>query len=76
VKRSSARASTVGRIMARGPCTFRQTDLKRAIKGAHAAGMEIARVEISKDGKIVMVPGKPEEPADASAEVNEWDSVA
>jgi hypothetical protein len=62
--------------MARGPCTFRQTDIKRAIKGATAAGMEIARVEISKDGVIVMVPSKPEEPVDERPETNEWDSVA
>lgn len=61
--------------MPRGVCLFRQTDLKRALKGARAAGMEIARVEINKDGVIVMVPGKPEEPTDASAEENEWDGV-
>ena len=47
--------------MARGPCTFRQTDLKSAIKGARAAGMEIDRVEI-RDGVIVMVASKPGEP--------------
>ena len=62
--------------MPRRVCLFRQTDLKRALKGARAAGMEIARVEINKEGVIVMVPSKPEEPADASEEVNEWDSVA
>jgi hypothetical protein len=62
--------------MARGPCNFRQTDLKRAIKGARAAGMEVARVEINKDGVIVVVPSKPQEPADERSETNEWDSVA
>jgi len=60
--------------MARGPCNFRQTDVKRAIKGARAAGMEVARVEINKDGVIVVVPScKPEGPADERSEANEWD---
>ena len=31
-KRSSATASTIGDTMARGPCTFRQTDLTVALK--------------------------------------------
>ena len=61
--------------MPRRVCLFRQTDLTRALKGVRAAGMEIGRIEISKEGVIVMVPGTPEEPTDASAEVNEWDSV-
>jgi len=60
--------------MARGPLTFRQQDLVRALKGAKAAGIEIARVEIDKAGKIVMVTGKrsldlPE------ASQNPWDEV-
>jgi hypothetical protein len=58
----------------RGVCLFRQTDLKRALKGARAAGMEIARVEINKDGVIVIVPGKPSGVA-ISEETNEWNEV-
>ena len=46
--------------MARGSCTFRQQDVTRLLKAAVAAGMEIARVEIDKDGKIIVVTGKPE----------------
>jgi hypothetical protein len=61
--------------MPRGPCTFRQTDLKRAVKGARAGGIEIVRVEITKDGKIIIVPGKSKEAVDDRSE-NEWDSVA
>ncbi len=41
--------------MARGPCTFRKCDLTRAVEAARKAGVEIARVEVGKDGKIVIV---------------------
>jgi hypothetical protein len=44
--------------MARGRLTFRQQDLVRALKGARAAGLEISKVEIDKDGKIVVIIGK------------------
>lgn len=44
--------------MSRRPCIFKQTDLTRALKGALAAGMEIARFEIESDGRIVVVPGR------------------
>ena len=59
----------------RRPLIFKKTDLTRALKGVLAAGLEIGRVEISKEGVIVMAPGKPEEPTDVSAEENEWDGV-
>ena len=51
--------------MARGPLTFRQRDLVRALKGTKAAGLEVTKVEIDKDGKIVVIIGKPDEPHDA-----------
>ncbi len=47
--------------MSHHPSRFRQTDLKRAVKAVRAAGVEIARVEIGKDGLIVVVPGKAKE---------------
>jgi hypothetical protein len=36
--------------------SFRQRDLTRAIKAVEAAGLSIARAEVDKDGKIVIVP--------------------
>jgi hypothetical protein len=50
--------------MARGLLTFRQRDLVRALKGTKAAGLEVSKVEIDKDGRIVVIIGKPEEPGD------------
>lgn len=59
--------------MARRPCTFRQQDVTRAIRAAAAAGVEIASVEIDKDGKIVVVvAGKLVKDAN---EGNEWDRL-
>jgi hypothetical protein len=42
---------------------FRQSDVTRAVRGARAAGIEIARVEIDPEGpqsKITIIAGKPE----------------
>ena len=42
-------------------CTFRQRDVKEAIKAARNAGLENFRVEIDKSGKITVVPTAPGE---------------
>jgi len=45
----------------RRPSKFRKTDVTRATKAVRAAGLEIARVEVAKDGSIIVVPGRPPE---------------
>ena len=41
--------------MSRRPCTFRETDVKRAVRAVRAAGIEIAGVEIEPGtGKITI----------------------
>jgi hypothetical protein len=45
--------------MARAPSTFRQQDVTRAVKAVIAAGVDIARVEIGRDGKIVVIAQQP-----------------
>lgn len=35
---------------------FKQDDVKRAVKGAVDGGVEIGRVEVEPDGKIVIIP--------------------
>jgi hypothetical protein len=49
--------------------------LTAAIKAVVAAGCEVARIEIGKDGKIVVVPSKTESPANFSDDTNEWDAA-
>lgn len=60
--------------MARGPSTFRQRDLTAAVKAVVAAGIEVARVEVGKDGKITIITGKAERPetTPAAAQEPEW----
>jgi hypothetical protein len=45
--------------MARAPSTFRQQDVTRAVKAVTAAGVHIARVEIDRAGRIVVVAQQP-----------------
>jgi hypothetical protein len=52
--------------MAHGPLTFRQRDLARALKGVKAAGLEVSKVEIDKEGKIVVIIGKADAPCHAT----------
>jgi hypothetical protein len=44
----------------RRPCLFKERDVTRAAKAVLAAGLPIARLEIAKDGAIVVVPGRPD----------------
>jgi hypothetical protein len=60
--------------MARDPCTFRQQDVTRALRATVAARIEVQRIEIDKDGKIIVVAGKvPESRRDEEIERSEWD---
>ena len=52
-------------------CTFRQRDVKEAIKAARAAGLDNFRIDIDKQGTISVVPMGPGEPAQKGD--NEWD---
>jgi hypothetical protein len=42
-------------MLRRGPSTFKQSDLVRALRAARIAGVEVDRVEIDKSGRIVVV---------------------
>ena len=59
--------------MARVSSTFRQQDVTRAVKAVTAAGVDIARVEITKDGKIVIVTAaEAAVPSDLDRELEEF----
>ena len=58
--------------MARAPSTFRQTDVTRAVKAVVAAGVNIARVEIDKSGKIVIVTGGAKAELSELAPLDAW----
>lgn len=60
--------------MPRARCTFRQRDLRLAVETAKAAGLEIGRVEIDRDGKIVVVTGKPQANDDLDTELSEFEA--
>jgi hypothetical protein len=59
--------------MSRGPSTFKQQDLTRALRGALAAGVDVEKVVISA-GKIVVVVGRSGD-RKSSDSGNEWDDV-
>jgi len=65
----------------RPPSAFRQRDVTRAIRGAVAAGVDIARVEVTNAGTIVIVPAAAAATTAGaaqngeSAETNEWDRL-
>jgi hypothetical protein len=61
--------------MSRCQQTFKQSDLTKALKAMVKAGI-VGRVEIDKDGKIVIVPARPEDAANGEKPgKNEWDGV-
>ncbi len=64
--------------MGRAPSNFRQQDVTRAVKAVVAAGVDIARVEIDRAGKIVIVTGRSLEatsPQDAlDRELQDWEA--
>jgi hypothetical protein len=61
--------------MARAPSIFKQQDITKAIKGATKAGVNIARIEIAKDGRIVIITGAEAAVQVEAGERNEWDQV-
>jgi hypothetical protein len=62
--------------MPRAPRTFKQRDVTAAIKAVVAAGIEVRRVEVERDGRIVVIAGKPElSTAERKDAPNSWEGV-
>ena len=64
--------------MSRRPCTFKQQDVTRVLRAAAAAGIEVQRIEVGKDGKIIVVTGKAagaETNTEIAERTNPWDNI-
>jgi hypothetical protein len=57
--------------MTRRPAHFLQSDVRRAVQGATDAGLNVARVEIDPDGRIVIVSGEGV-PKDTTTPFDAW----
>lgn len=57
--------------MARRANAFRQSDIARALKGARAGGLDVARVEIDPTGKIVVVTSRASAETESSS-LEKW----
>jgi hypothetical protein len=54
----------------RRPSLFRQRDISRAIKATKSAGEQVVRIEVDRDGKIVIITAREvTQPANA---LDEW----
>jgi hypothetical protein len=53
------------------PSAFRKADLTKAIRATVAAGVQVGRVEVAQDGKIVLVIGnmQTDEPKEPQREI-------
>ena len=60
------------------PTTFKQRDVAAAVKAAVQAGQQVDRVEIRRDGSIVVIltNGKEQQPNDKLATSDEWRDLA
>ena len=56
--------------MGHGPATFKQADLTRALRAAEKAGRDVARAEVARDGRIILVFRNGDEEI---VERDEWD---
>jgi formyltetrahydrofolate synthetase len=59
--------------MSRGPCSFKQSDITKAVKAVVAAGVQVERVEVDKAGKIIIVTAIQPMELGENASRNEWD---
>jgi hypothetical protein len=57
----------------RGPSGFRKSDLRKAVEAAmKATGAPVQRIEIDREGRIIIITGNP---GTAPGSANEWDTA-
>ena len=58
--------------MPRGPTTYKKRDLDVALRSAREGGLTVVRVEVDRDGRIIITTGSK---STISNSTNEWDVV-
>jgi hypothetical protein len=62
--------------MSHGPQTFKKRDVTRAVQAVKAAGEKVQRVEVDKDGRIIVIVGEADQTTVVTTgDVNEWDRI-
>lgn len=61
--------------MPKGRAAFKQRDVTRAARAAMAAGLEVQRVEIDRDGKVTLVTSKDAATVPADDPRRDWDGA-
>jgi hypothetical protein len=56
----------------RRPSLFKERDVTRATKAVLAAGLDVARVEINRDGVIIVIPKISEAPSAEDSDLDIW----
>ena len=61
--------------MSRGPARFTQRDATRLMRAALAAGLTVLKIEVDRDGKLVVVTGEQGKTGEPAAESSSWDTL-
>jgi hypothetical protein len=60
--------------MARGPCTFRQVDVERALRAAKAVGVPVDIRIDRRTGDLVIMTKRADDGGTDATSQNEWDA--
>ena len=61
--------------MARRPSNYRVRDLCMALKTMQKCGLNVARVDIWPDGRIIVVVGEPTSTHDPNVAIDDWEDA-
>ena len=54
--------------MSKGPWPVSQSAVRRLVRGAESAGIKVGRLELGKDGNVMLFPKTDEPPSDENSE--------